>query len=202
MEENMRTFGYLCPKCGQTVIAARSIFALEASNAVIECDCGKSALQVHFDGVRYQLEVPCGLCGQNHIAVCQPKQILTDATALACAKTRQFCCFIGPQNTVQRHLQDLVVFSQKEKQNPDEVFVDSIIMYEILSELKEIAARPDGITCACGSSNYRMEIRSGAVDLICQNCHAKLRLPAATDRDLDDLCCHIKLKIPGQSKNK
>ena len=26
-------------------------------------------------------------------------------------------------------------------------------MYEILSELKDIAARPDGITCACGSGS-------------------------------------------------
>ena len=42
MHEEMRTFGYLCPKCGKTVMAARSIFALAASNAVVECDCGES----------------------------------------------------------------------------------------------------------------------------------------------------------------
>ena len=37
MNEEMRTFGYLCPKCGKTVMAARSIFALEASNAEVAC---------------------------------------------------------------------------------------------------------------------------------------------------------------------
>lgn len=71
-------------------------------------------------------------------------------------------------------------------------------MYEVLSELKDIAARPGGITCACGSGHYGMEIRRGAVDLVCRDCGAKLRLPAATDRDLDDLCCHMKLVIPGK----
>ena len=44
MHEEMRTFGYLCPACGKTVMAARSVFALEASNAEIECPCVNSAL--------------------------------------------------------------------------------------------------------------------------------------------------------------
>ena len=44
---------------------------------------------------------------------------------------------------------------------------------------------------------YGMEIRRSAVDLVCRRCGAKLRLPAATDRDLDNLCCHWKLRIPG-----
>ena len=43
-----------------------------------------------------------------------------------------------------------------------------------------------------------MEIRRSAVDLVCRTCGAKLRIPAATDRDLDDLCCHMKLVIPGR----
>jgi len=34
--------------------------------------------------------------------------------------------------------------------------------------------------------------------VICRDCGAKLRIPAATDRDLDDLCCHMKLVIPGK----
>ena len=44
MSEEMRTFGYLCPACGKTVMGARSVFALEASNAEVECECGKSAV--------------------------------------------------------------------------------------------------------------------------------------------------------------
>ena len=35
MAGDMRTLGYICPKCGAPVMAARSIFALEASDAEI-----------------------------------------------------------------------------------------------------------------------------------------------------------------------
>ena len=79
-----------------------------------------------------------------------------------------------------------------------DAFLDNVIMYEVLSELRDIAARPDGITCACGSKAYGMTVRRSAVDLDCKACGAKLRISAATDRDLDDLCCHMKLVIPGK----
>ena len=204
MNEEMRTFGYLCPSCGKTVMGTRSVFALEASNAEVECECGKSALKVAFDGESYKVYVPCGLCGETHMAVCPPERMLHGATALGCAKTKQFACFIGPEGIVEKNLRELDILAEKEKQQEGqedgkEAFVDNVIMYEILSELKEIAERPDGITCACGSKRYSMEVRRSAVDLICQDCGAKLRIPAATDRDLDDLCCHMKLVIPGQT---
>ena len=186
MKEEMRTFGYLCPQCGKTVMGTRSVFALEASNAEVECACGKSALKVEFDGTEYHIYVPCGICGETHEAHCPPERVLHGATALGCAQTRQFCCFIGPEGTVEKNLRDLAVLAEKEHQQQEdgeEAFVDNVIMYEILSELKDIAARPDGITCACGSGRYGMEIRRSAVDLICRDCGAKLRIPAATDRD-------------------
>ena len=202
MSEEMRTFGYLCPKCGKPVMGTRSIFALEAADAEIICDCGESVLQTEFDGEKYKVYVPCGICGETHMAVCPPERILKGATALGCAKTKQFCCFIGDEGTVEKNLRELVILAEKEKQQKDsedpEAFVDNVIMYEVLSELKDIAAREKGITCACGSSRYGMEIRRSAVDLICRDCGAKLRIPAATDRVLDDLCCHMKLVIPGK----
>ena len=202
MSEEMRTFGYLCPKCGKPVMGTRSIFALEAADAEIICDCGESVLQTEFDGEKYKVYVPCGICGETHMAVCPPERILKGATALGCAKTKQFCCFIGDEGTVEKNLRELVILAEKEKQQKDsedpEAFVDNVIMYEVLSELKDIAAREKGITCACGSRRYGMEIRRSAVDLVCRDCGAKLRIPAATDRDLDDLCCHMKLVIPGK----
>ena len=202
MSEEMRTFGYLCPKCGKPVMGTRSIFALEAADAEIICDCGESVLQTEFDGEKYKVYVPCGICGETHMAVCPPERVLKGATALGCAKTKQFCCFIGDEGTVEKNLRELVILVEKEKQQKDsedpEAFVDNVIMYEVLSELKDIAAREKGITCACGSSRYGMEIRRSAVDLVCRDCGAKLRIPAATDRDLDDLCCHMKLVIPGK----
>ena len=127
------------------------------------------------------------------------EQVLDRAAALACPATRQFCCFVGPEGTVERQLQDLAVLAEKERrQEGTEAFLDNVIMYEVLSELKEIASRPGGIACGCGSGRYGMEIRRSAVDLICRDCGAKLRVPAATDRDLDDLCCRMKLVLPGK----
>ena len=35
MADDMRTLGYICPKCGAQVMGARSVFALEASDAEI-----------------------------------------------------------------------------------------------------------------------------------------------------------------------
>lgn len=198
MSEEMRTFGYLCPECGKPVMAARSVFALEASNAQVECPCGKSALTVAFDGERYRLSVPCGLCGETHEAVCPPERVLEGGTALACAQTKQFCCFIGDEGTVEKHLRELEILAEKEKRQEGETFADSVIMYEVLSELKEIAARKDGITCSCGSKSYGMEIHSTYVDLVCKSCGAKLRIPAATDEDLDRLCCRMKLQIKSE----
>jgi predicted RNA-binding Zn-ribbon protein involved in translation (DUF1610 family) len=202
MREEMRTFGYLCPKCGKMVMAARSIFALAASNAEIECACGGSALRTEFDGEKYHVYVPCGICGETHVATCDADRILKGGTALGCANTKQFCCFIGDEGIVEKNLRELAILAEKEqqkKEGEEEVFVDNVIMYEVLSELKDIAERNNGITCACGSSRYGMEIRRSAVDLVCHDCGAKLRIPAATDRDLDDLCCQMKLRIKGKA---
>ena len=167
MHDEMRTFGYLCPKCGKSVMGTRSVFALEASNAEVECECGESRLQVKFDGEKYQIYVPCGLCGETHVAACPPEHMLHGATALSCSQTKQFSCFIGEEGIVEKNLRELAILAEKEKVQKDdgeEVFVDNVIMYEILSELKDIAERPNGITCGCGSSRYGMQIRRSAVE--------------------------------------
>ena len=91
-------------------------------------------------------------------------------------------------------MEELAIRTEKEKSGSDAAFTDSVIMYEVLSELKDIAAR-DGISCTCGSKAYSMQIRRSAVDLVCRHCGGRLRLPAATDEDLDRLCCQMRLII-------
>ena len=100
MKEEMRTFGYLCPQCGKTVMGTRSVFALEASNAEVECACGKSALKVEFDGTEYHIYVPCGICGETHEAHCPPERVLRGATALGCWRRRS----TSSRRTAKRHL--------------------------------------------------------------------------------------------------
>lgn len=100
---------------------------------------------------------------------------------------------------MRRAMEELALRVEKEKAGGEEAFTDNVIMYEVLSELKDIAAR-DGISCTCGSHKYTMAVRRGAVELICGDCGGRLRLNAATDRDLDDLCCQMKLTIRGTKR--
>ncbi|MBO4914114.1 MAG: hypothetical protein J5449_02815 [Oscillospiraceae bacterium] len=201
MQEKMRTIGYLCPSCRKKVVRDRSAFALAASGAIVGCDCGGSNLTIDAEEQRFRLNVPCGVCGGEHSAAVDAAQLLDgNGIALACPKTRQLCCFIGESYEVERELERLSLAADKElaQSGDGELFVDGIIMHEILSELQEIAARPHGVSCVCGSEKYRMEIHPTYVDLICSECGSKLRIDAATDEDLDRLCCNWTLKIGGK----
>ena len=196
MAEQMRALGYLCPECGGIVYGERSHFAMSAAAVGLVCDCGRSELTAQPDGPSYRLTVPCGLCGGEHRAQAAAERLLEgEGVALACPKTRQLCCYIGQPQRVERALRQLEL--TVEKSGEDGAFVDSVIMYEVLSELRDIAAR-GGVSCACGASGCAMEIQGGAVDLVCRQCGARLRLPAATDEDLDRLCCQYTLTIPGR----
>ncbi len=200
-EEKMRTIGYLCPACRKKVIRDRSTFALAASGAVVACECGKSSLTVDAEERQFRLSVPCVVCGDTHDAVLDATQLLEGkGIGLACPKTRQLCCFIGEPYEVEREMERLSLAADKEltQDGSGELFVDSVIMHEVLSELKEIAARKHGITCKCGSEKYRMEVRPTYIDLVCADCGARLRVDAATDEDLDSLCCHYTLQIGGK----
>lgn len=203
MKEQFRTIGYLCPKCRNTVEEKRSRFALAASGANVPCKCGQSELQIQFDGDKFRISVPCGACGGEHLAECEAGALLSgEGIGFACPETKQLSGFIGEEHAVYRALDRLSVTAEKEAaqgENKD-AFVDTVIMYEVLSELKEIAARPHGISCDCGSEKYTMEVRPAAVDIKCSDCGAKLRIDASTDEDLDRLCCQMTLRIKGEKK--
>ena len=196
MEES-RSFGYLCPHCKKPVLAQRTRFALSAAAVRIECECEKSELRAETDGLRFRLWVPCGLCGETHQAEVSSEAMLDGrGVGLACPKTKQLCCYIGRQEQVEKAMQELELRAEKDRCETPEAFTDNVIMYEVLSELKDIAAR-GGIRCTCGCREYSITVHRGAVDLICKDCGGKLRLPAATDEDLDLLCCQMKLTIHG-----
>ena len=196
--EPMRTIGYICPKCGKAVVVNRTVFALQAGPAAAVCDCGETEFISETDGLNFRLTVPCGVCGGEHSAEVDAKALLQGpGIALSCPETKQLCCYIGEEGRVHAAIRELEITVGKLKDPQETHFADSVIMYEFLSELRDIAAR-DGISCTCGSHAYSMEVRPGAVDLVCKNCGGKLRLPAATDEDLDQLCCHYTLTIHGR----
>ncbi len=196
--EEMRSFGFICPQCGKAQVHQRSRFALSAAAARMECECEKAALQVETDGVKFRLLVPCGLCGESHQAELDARQLLEGrGVGLGCPKTRQICCYIGQEQQVMSSVEEMTVRVEKDKAEQPEAFTDNVIMYEVLSELKEIAER-DGIHCTCGSREYAMQVGRAYVDLICGKCGARLRINAATDEDLDRLCCQMELEIHGR----
>lgn len=208
MEEAKRAFGYICPHCGKAVYAERTPFAMAAAPMDVFCECGKSALHMEADSMqRYHLQVPCGVCGGTHDAKCEEKDLFSGrGIGLACAKTQQLCCYIGWPEEVRPKLSALEALCREMRtreqeaggeEGQNETFYNEVIMYEVLSELKEIAAR-GGISCACGSKRWSMKVHHAAVDLICRDCGAVLRIPAANDEDLDDLCCRMKLQIRGK----
>ena len=196
--EETRSFGYICPACGKANFHTRSVFALSAAAARMECECGKEALEVQTDGTKFRLWVPCGVCGGQHQAECSADALLKGrGIGLSCPVKQELCCYVGQEQDVRRAMENLALRVEKDKGADGETFTDSVIMYEVLSELKDIAAR-GGISCTCGSTRYTVQVRRGAVDLVCADCGGRLRLPAATDEDLDDLCCRMKLTIKGK----
>lgn len=198
MKEETRTFGYICPSCGKAVLADRTRFALAAAAIGVVCDCGHSELTAEPLGEKYRVTVPCGVCGGEHRAEVPARSLLEGpGVGLACPDTRQLCCYIGERDRVERSLAELERTLEKKKEREADTFVDDVIMYEVLSELRDISSR-GGISCACGAKRCSMEVHGAAVDLVCPACGGRLRLPAATDEDLDRLCCQYTLTIPGK----
>lgn len=200
MSEPMRAFGYICPACGKRVYGERTRFALNAAAVALVCDCGRSELTAESDGRVFRLTVPCGVCGGEHRAEVDAGRVLQgEGVGLACPGTRQLCCYIGEPRRVEAAMADLEETVRKRRDGGDDAFVDSVVMYEVLSELRDIAAR-GGVRCACGSLDYAVEVHGASVDLTCRACGGRLRLPAATDEDLDRLCCQYTLTIKGRAE--
>ena len=85
------------------------------------------------------------MCGGEHLAECGAERLLDgEGIGLACPETSELCCFIGEEYAVERALEQLQITAEKQSAQGDapEAFTDTVIMYEVLSELKEIAARP------------------------------------------------------------
>lgn len=199
-DQPKRTLAYICPACRQSVIVERSLFALAAAPMRIPCPCGKSHLGVEFLADRVKLEVPCAFCGTQHTVSCSSTSFVADRTlAFSCARSGLDCCYVGREGPVYAATARLEQAMDKlERQAGEEnTFLDELVMHEVLSELRDIAAR-DGIRCACGSKQWSFQVNYSSVDLMCAQCGAQMRLPAATADDIDDICCKNTILIRGR----
>ena len=203
-QEPTRTIAYICPACRQTVIVKKSLFALAAAPARLPCPCGKSSVEVEFLADRVKLTVPCLFCGRNHRVSCSSHAFIREkALAFSCAASGLDCCYAGEEGAVFAAAARLEQAVDKLEQGAGErgAFLDELVMHEVLSEIRDIAAR-DGISCACGSRQWQMRVNYSSVDLICAQCGAQMRIPAATADDIDDICCKPTILIRGKQSEE
>lgn len=204
MPDEKRTVGYICPVCGKAVVVERTAFQLAAGNSVLPCPCGKSELSIRQLGDRCELTVPCFFCAKDHRAVCANDALLRQRLlALSCPASGLNCCLIGEEDEVFRAMEKLEQAVDKlrldDQAEQRGAFLDETVMGEVLAELKDIAAR-GGISCGCGSKDYGMKVGYSSVDVVCAHCGAALRLPAASQDDIADVCARYTLTIPGKKE--
>ena len=200
VQETKRFLSYICPNCLQSVIVERDLFSLAAAPAHIKCPCGKSELTVEFQPNRVQLTVPCLFCGRDHTVSCSSHAFVREkALAFSCAASGLDCCYVGEEGPVYAATARLeqAVDKLEEESARQGSFLDEIVMHEVLSEIRDIAAR-GGISCACGSRDWTFRVNYSSVDLICAHCGAEMRIPAATADDIDDICCKNTILIRGK----
>lgn len=203
MEEPKRTLAYICPKCGQSVVVEQSEFRLAAAPCKLPCPCGGSALQVEMEADHADLTVPCPYCKEDHHIRCPAHAFLHEkALAFSCKATGLDCLYVGESGPVFRALRRLEEAAQQaqEQSGEERAFLNPVIMTEMMEELRDIAAR-GGISCACGAKEYRIQVGYSSIELQCASCGAKLRLPAATGEDLEDLCCKSTLLLGEKGGN-
>lgn len=200
VQEEKRYLSYICPKCRQSVIVERDLFTLAATKNHVKCPCGKSELTVEFMPNRVQLSVPCSFCGRDHSVSCSSQAFVREkALAFSCAASGLDCCYVGEEGPVYAATARLEQAMDKlgEQDEERDTFLNEIVMHEVLSEIKDIAARGD-ISCACGSKSWSFRVNYSSVDIICAECGAEMRIPAATADDIDDICCKTRLLIHGK----
>ncbi len=205
MKEKTRTIGYICPQCRQSVIVERTVFSLCASKTQVVCPCGKSILTIHPDETEFKLSVLCAFCKKEHSAVVPQQAFLHQkAISMACPVSGLDCCYVGEEQPVfaaMKRLEEAMDQVDEQKGEMEEngekepgAFLNDLVMREVLEEVKDIAGR-GGISCQCGSQKWRIRIHYSSLELVCAHCGGSLRIPAATQSDITDICCKDKLVI-------
>ena len=200
IQDAKRFLSYICPHCRQSVIVEKDLFSLAASKTRIKCPCKKSELTVEFQPQRVQMSVPCLFCGRDHQVSCSSQAFIREkALAFSCAASGLDCCYVGEEGPVFAATARLEQAVDRLEEDPAQhgTFLNEVVMEEVLSEIRDIAAR-NGISCACGSRKWAFQVNYSSVDLVCGACGAQMRIPAATADDIDDICCRTTLVIHGR----
>lgn len=196
IEDGVRSIAYICPVCRETVVVQESAFTLAAAERKLACPCGKSHLTARLTERSFSLSVPCVFCGGEHTMHMPAKQFLKEPLiAFSCAPSGLDSCYVGEEGLVFKEIQRLEeVVTRLEQDDEQRDFYDEIIMHEVLSELRDIAAR-DGVSCQCGCHEFQLKILFAAIELTCADCGGTMRIPASSADHITDICCKDTLTI-------
>ena len=203
LENAKRSIGFFCPKCRQAVLIEKSAFELAAASSALSCPCGGSQVQTQLAEQQVQLTVPCLFCEGEHSFTCSTRGFLKEKImAFSCGLSGLDCCYIGEEAAVYGAMNRLqeTVDAMEAQAGQVGMFLNDMVMEEILAELRDIGQREGGISCTCGSREVSLHINYSSVEIVCAKCGGELKVPAATLSDLDDLCCKPTLSIRGKEK--
>ena len=200
LENAKRTIGFFCPKCRQAVLVEKSAFELAAASSAVSCPCGGSQVQTQLTEQQVQLAVPCLFCEGTHTFSCSTRGFLKEKiVAFSCGLSGLDCCYVGEEGAVYGAMHRLqeTVDTLESQAGQSGMFLNEMVMEEILEEIRDIGQR-EGISCTCGSREVSLNINYSSVEITCAKCGGQLKVSAATQSDLDDLCCKSTLSIRGK----
>ncbi len=178
-----------CPECGRMEFNDFSRFIFPRGKTVdIFCSCGAVKLAVVTKNrVFYLLQIPCPVCETQHLVEISGNGLWSgEITLLSCRETDLELGHIGPESKImemisrqEQELEELV-----NEFGCDGYFNNSEIMYEVLSQLYEIAGR-GGLYCQCGNHKIDVDLFPDCLELQCKNCDSVNIIYAETEEDLN-----------------
>ncbi len=202
------TIALSCPACGRLERDEINIFELPTGKLKqLSCSCGAEKASIRrTEANRLQINYFCLHCNKAHkITVSAQKFWYSKKlTPLPCRETGLNPGFFGRSTLVKEEI-------KKEKQDLDLIaaelgfdeFKNPDIMLQVLDIIHDIAAE-GALSCECGSDNINIELFSDKIQLICNDCGARLNIAAVNKNDLKELrqlnkvCIH---SIQGKPNN-
>lgn len=199
------TIGYKCPACDLFHLESLSIFDISNGNTnAIKCVCGESELEISRNSNFYMINVPCFICGNNHIYKVAKKGLVLKKieTIFTCQFSGYDVCCIGENSAVNRWAENYSNELDKIIEDDfQDFFVNDLVVFETVEKIKNLE-ETGKLYCECGSHKIEIELLSECVDLQCALCGAKKQIPAATDEHLALTLSCEKIVLNGNNNSK
>lgn len=183
LEQN---FLYCCPDCTSVSIKKVNAFMLSGKEPYKLCcsvkNCKQEPVTLRSKKNGYEITVDCPICGDIHSFNISGKTMWSkDFLILNCQYSGFGILFIG-KDRVRLKMEyaaqnELIAGFLAEN---DEDFEGYDIMFDLLELLNEFVIR-HSIKCKCGSSNIKLKIGIGCIELVCLSCGNKKVLTANAD---------------------